>query len=150
VGGGNQCLFNRRAHAPAHFPEVGLEPGRFLKDRDQLGLARGRGIEIGEAVQVGSRLRRDLLVRPTGIFVDPDAIGVRCGARIGSRCQPCRDLRVADHAGSKRPPAAIPCHLRLFSNSARAKAAARSVCTRPLHSELTIYRCRRPKFEPTL
>jgi hypothetical protein len=53
VGGGNQCLFNRRAHAPAHFPEVGLEPGRFLKDRDQLGLARGRGIEIGEAVQVG-------------------------------------------------------------------------------------------------
>jgi hypothetical protein len=61
VGGGNQSLFNTRAQAPAHFPEVGLEPGRFLKDRDQLGLARGRSIEIGEAVQVRPRLRRDLL-----------------------------------------------------------------------------------------
>src|ERR1700724_4781214 len=98
-GGGNQCLFNTRAHAPAHFPEVGLEPGRFLKNRDQLGLARGRDIEIGKAVQVRMRLRCDLLVWRTGILVDPDAIGVRCGARIGSRCEPCRDLRVADHAG---------------------------------------------------
>src|SRR6202049_1879605 len=87
-GGGNQYLFNTRARAPAHFPEVGLEPGRLLKDRDQLGLARGRDIEIGKAVQVRMRLRRDLLVWRTGILVDPDAIGVRCGARIGSRCEP--------------------------------------------------------------
>src|ERR1700674_1108473 len=92
VGAATNAYSTRGPRAPAHFPEVGLEPGRFLKDRDQLVLARGRGIEIGKAVQVRMRLRRDLLVWRTGILVDPDAIGVRCGARIGSRCEPCRDL----------------------------------------------------------
>jgi hypothetical protein len=30
-------LIQHGAGAPAHFPEVGLKPGRFLEDRDQLG-----------------------------------------------------------------------------------------------------------------
>ena len=84
------ALFNTQPRAPAHFPEVGLKPRRLLKDRDQLGFARGRDIEIGEPVQVRPRLRRDLLVWRTGIFVDPDAIGVRLGVRLRPRGEPSR------------------------------------------------------------
>ena len=65
--GRSQRLFNTLARPPAHFPEIGLEPGGFLEDRDQLGLAGGRGVEIGEEVQVRPRFRRDLLVWHTGI-----------------------------------------------------------------------------------
>ena len=99
--GRSHCLFNTLAHPPTHFPEIGLEPGGFLEDRDQLALAGGRGLEIGEEVQVRPRFRRDLLVWHTGILVDPNAIGVRCGPRIGLRGEPRRDFRVADHAGGK-------------------------------------------------
>ena len=84
------ALFNTQPRAPAHFPEVGLKPRRLLKDRDQLGFARGRDIEIGEPVQVRPRLRRDLLVWRTGIFVDPDAIGVRLAVRLRPRGEPSR------------------------------------------------------------
>lgn len=73
---------------PAHFPEVGLEPGGFLEDRGQLSLASRRSIEIGEALQVRQRFRCDLLVRRTGILGDPNAIWVRCSVRIGSRREP--------------------------------------------------------------
>src|SRR5437660_10715163 len=73
------------ARPPAHLPEIGLEPGRFLEDRGQLGFAPRRGITSGKAVEVRPRLRRDLLVWRAGILVDPDLIGVRCGARIGPR-----------------------------------------------------------------
>jgi hypothetical protein len=45
-----QRLFTTQPRAPTHFPEIGLEPGRFLEDRDQLGFARGCDIEMGEPV----------------------------------------------------------------------------------------------------
>ena len=80
---------------PTHFPEVGLAPRGFLKDRDQLGLAGGRGIEIGEAVQVRPRLRRDLPVWHSGVSVDPNAISVRCGVRIGSCGEALYSCRIA-------------------------------------------------------
>ncbi len=48
------------------------------------------------------RFRRNLLVGRAGIFGNPVAIGVRCSERVGSRGEPRRDLRVADHAGRKR------------------------------------------------
>src|SRR5258706_11238268 len=86
------------ARTPAHFPEVGLEPGGFLEDHDQLCLAGRRDVEIGETLQVRPRFRRDLLVWCTRILGDPNAIWVRCSVRIGSRGEPRRDLRVADHA----------------------------------------------------
>jgi hypothetical protein len=50
IARGLQCLFNTLSRPPAHFPEVGLEPGRFPEDREVFGLARGRGVEIGETV----------------------------------------------------------------------------------------------------
>jgi len=50
AGGSNQRLITTQPRAPAHFPEIGLEPGRFLEDRDQLGFARGCDIEMGEPV----------------------------------------------------------------------------------------------------
>jgi len=86
--GRSQRLFNTLARPPAHFPEIGLEPGGFLEDRDQLGLAGGRGVEMGEEVQVRPRFRRDLLVWHTSILVDPNAIAVRCGPPIGLRGEP--------------------------------------------------------------
>jgi len=61
-------LFNTLVRTPAHFPEVGLEPGGFLEDHDQLCLAGRRGVEIGETLKVRPRFRRDLLVWCTGIF----------------------------------------------------------------------------------
>src|SRR6266481_3524935 len=73
-----QRLFNASICAPAHFPEVGFEPCGFLENRDQLGLAGRRGVEIGESFQVRLRFRRNLLVGRAGIFGDPVAIGVRC------------------------------------------------------------------------
>ena len=73
------------ARTPAHFPEVGLEPGGFLEDHDQLCLAGRRGVEIGETFQMRPRFRRDVLVWCTGILGDPNAIWVRCSVRIGSR-----------------------------------------------------------------
>src|SRR4030088_446742 len=73
------------ARTPAHFPEVGLEPGGFLEDHDQLCLAGRRGVEIGETLQVRPRFRRDLLVWCTGILGDPNAIWVGCGVRTRSR-----------------------------------------------------------------
>jgi hypothetical protein len=48
--GRSQRLFNTLARPPAHFPEIGLEPGGFLEDRDQRGLAGARGVEMGEEV----------------------------------------------------------------------------------------------------
>ena len=47
---------------PAHFPEVGLKPGGFLEDHDQLCLAGRCDVEIGETLQMRPRFRRDLLV----------------------------------------------------------------------------------------
>jgi len=61
-----QRLVNTLTRTPAHFPEVGFEPGGFLEDRDQLCLAGRRGVEIGETFQVRPRFRRDLLVWCTG------------------------------------------------------------------------------------
>ena len=60
--GRSHCLFNTLARPPAHFPEIGLEPGGFLEDRDQLCLAGRRGVEIGETFEVRPRLRRDFLI----------------------------------------------------------------------------------------
>src|ERR1700716_3000484 len=70
--------------APAHFPEVGFEPGGLLEDRDQLCLPGRRGVEIGKTFEVRPRFRRDLLVGCTGILGDPNAIWVRCSERIAS------------------------------------------------------------------
>src|SRR4030081_2640609 len=97
-----QRLFNRPIRTPAHFPEVGFEPGGLLEDHDQLCLAGRRGVEIGKTFQVRPRFRRDLLVGCTGILGDPNAIWVRCSERIASPGEPRRDLCVADYAGGKR------------------------------------------------
>src|SRR3981189_2132107 len=97
-----QRLSDMLVRAPAHFPEVGFEPGGFLEDCDQLCLAGWRGVAIGESFQLRPRFRRDLLVGCTGIFGDPDVIWVGCSERIRSRGEPRRDLGVADHAGGKR------------------------------------------------
>jgi hypothetical protein len=87
---------------PAHFPESNFEPSGFLEDRDQLGLAGGRGVGIGKTLQMRSCSCRDLLVGRTGVFGDPNAIGVRFGVRPGLSGEPRRDLRVADHARGER------------------------------------------------
>src|ERR1700754_655359 len=96
--GDRRWLFNTLACAPAHLPEVCLEPGGFLEDRDQLYLAGWRGVEIGEMVQLRPRSRCDLLVWHAGVLGDPDAIGIRRSVRIGARGEPRCDLRVTDHA----------------------------------------------------
>ena len=56
------------------------------------------------------RFRRDLLVWHTGILVDPNAIGVRCGQRIGLRGEPRRDLLAApcSRATADVPAEAMP------------------------------------------
>ena len=53
----SQCLFTTLTRAPAHFPEFNFEPRGFLEDRNQFGLAGGRGIGIGKALQVRPRFR---------------------------------------------------------------------------------------------
>jgi len=99
---GLKVMNGRRISVPAHFPEIGFEPGRLLEDHDQLCFAGRCGVEIGKTFEVRPRFRRDLLVWCTGVLDDPNAIGIRCSVRIGSRGEPRRDLCVADHAGGKR------------------------------------------------
>src|SRR5581483_11330014 len=60
------ACYSRPARAPAHLPEVGLEPGGFLEDRNQLCLAGRRGVEIGEMLQVRLCFHRNLLVWHAG------------------------------------------------------------------------------------
>jgi len=67
-------LFNTLARAPAHLPEVCLESGSFLEDRNQLCLPGRRGVEIGEMLQVRPRFRRDLLVWHAGVLGEASAL----------------------------------------------------------------------------
>src|SRR6478735_4626201 len=82
---GTSALLNRLARAPGHLPEVRLEPGGFLEDRNQLRLAGRRGVEIGEMLHMRPRFGSDLLVRRAGVLGDPDAISVRRRVREGER-----------------------------------------------------------------
>ena len=70
-------------HAPTHFPEVGFKPCGFPEDRDQLSLAGRRRVVIGKGFQMRPRVRGDFLIGRTGIFADPDAIGIRSTSAFG-------------------------------------------------------------------
>ena len=59
--GRSHCLFNTLARPPAHLPEIGLEPGGFLEDRDQLGLA---GLLVG---RIELEHFRDLALPPVAV-----------------------------------------------------------------------------------
>src|SRR4029434_3436800 len=88
--GAQSVPIHQLTRTPAHFPEFNFEPRGFFEDRNQLGLAGGRRIGIGKALQMRPRFRRDRLVGRTGIFGDPLAIGVRFGKRLGPRGKPRR------------------------------------------------------------
>src|SRR6478672_4309260 len=89
--GAQSVPIHQLTRTPAHFPEFNFEPCGFLEDRNQLGLAGGRRIGIGKALQMRPRFSRDRLVGRTGIFGDPLAIEVRFDTRFGPRGKPRRD-----------------------------------------------------------
>src|SRR4051812_9848069 len=96
-------LLNTLAHAPGHLPEVRLESGGFLEDRNQLRLAGRCGVEIGEMLHVRPRFGSDLLVRRAGVLGDPDAIGVRRSVREGERRAAWRSPRTRSRRGQAPP-----------------------------------------------